>query len=91
MTIHVHVKPNSKTDAIHIDSDRSIRIKICAAPVEGRANNYLVKYLSGIFKIPASKIQIIKGHNNSYKTISLSVDKDYGHKIMDNLKNNTGQ
>ena len=85
MIIHVRVKPNAKTNSIDIKSDGAIHIRISAAPVDGEANKYLVKYLSGIFKIAQSKIEITKGHNNSYKTIFVHADEDYVNDILEGL------
>jgi uncharacterized protein (TIGR00251 family) len=87
MIIRVQVKPNSKTDSIDIGEDGVIQVKICVAPVEGKANNYLVKYLSVIFKIPRSKIEMIKGHHSSHKTLLVNADEDYIKDILSQIEN----
>lgn len=74
MIIRVKVKPGSKVDEISREADGGIRIKIKAQPIEGKANKYLVEYLSDFFKLPKSKIEILKGETNSFKTISIDVD-----------------
>ena len=86
MIIHLRVKPNSKIDSLEVKADGTITLKICAAPVDGKANKYLVRYLSDFFKIPPSKINIIKGQNNSHKTISIGADENYVNDILSRLK-----
>ena len=82
MLIRIQVKANSKADSISIADTGVIHVKIRAEPVEGKANKYLLEYLSAMFILPKSKIEIIKGHNNLYKTISLQADEDYINKIL---------
>ena len=86
MIIHIRVKANSKIDSIEVKEDGIIFIRICAARVEGKANKYLLKYLATLFNIPQSKINIVKGLNNPYKTISIEADETYLFKILTALK-----
>jgi uncharacterized protein (TIGR00251 family) len=86
MLIRIQVKPNSKTDSISIDNGGIIQVKIRAEPIEGKANKYLLKYLSNIFRLSKSKIEIIKGHSSFYKTIALQVDEDYVNNILKSFR-----
>ena len=86
MIIHLHVKPNSKVHSLEVRADGTIMLKICAPAVEGKANKYLVRYLSDVFKVPPSKINIIKGQNNPHKTISIEADENYVYDILSALK-----
>ena len=86
MILHLRVKPNSKVDSLEVKADGTITLKICAAPVDGKANKYLVRYLSDFFKIRPSKINIIKGQNNPHKTISIEADGTYVNDLLSGLK-----
>ncbi len=68
----MHVKPNSKTDQIGYDEYGNLKVKIRAQPVHGKANQYLIEYLSGIFKVPKSHITIKKRSNNQHKKLEIS-------------------
>jgi len=74
MTIKLHVKiiPNARQDEIcgFIDKD-ILKIKIKAKPVDGRANAYLIKYLSKKLDIPRRNIAIIKGKTSRIKVIEV--------------------
>lgn len=85
MVIRVKVKPGSKVDEISREADGNIRIKIKAQPIEGKANKYLVEYLSEFFKLPKSKIEILKGETNSFKTISIDADDAYIHTALQRI------
>ncbi|HYK44970.1 MAG TPA: DUF167 domain-containing protein [Parafilimonas sp.] len=86
MILHLRVKPNSKVDSLEVKGDGTIAVKICAPAVEGKANKYLVRYLSDLFKIRPSKINIIKGQNNPHKTISIEADEKYVKEILSALR-----
>jgi uncharacterized protein len=71
MQITCIVKPKSKVDSLSVNPDGSLRIKIKAPPVDGKANEYLIEYLSEVFKIKKKNIEIISGHTNSHKRINI--------------------
>lgn len=86
MTIKLQVKiiPNARQDEIcgYIDKDM-LKIKIKAKPVDGRANAYLIKYLSKELDIPRRNIAIIKGKTSRIKVIEV-VDigkKEFNEKL----------
>jgi len=51
--------------------DGTIKIKLTAPPVEGKANQALVEFLSEVLDIPRSKIDIVAGSNSREKLISI--------------------
>lgn len=84
MILKVHVKPNSKTDQVLIGPDGTIRVKIKAPPVDGKANKYLVEFLSVFFDVPRSYIQVKKGETSPHKTIEINSPEE---NIQQKLKN----
>lgn len=55
---------------------RVLRVKIRAAPVEGRANRELIKFLAGELGVPKSKLSIRSGAKSRVKTVQVSVPVD---------------
>jgi uncharacterized protein (TIGR00251 family) len=67
----------SRNEVAEILDDGTIRIRLTAPPVEGRANAALIDFLSKILDIPKSKIEIIAGHSRRDKLVSiLDVDAE---------------
>jgi len=67
----------SRNEIAEILDDGTIRIRLTAPPVEGRANAALIDFLSKILDIPKSKIDIIAGHSRRDKLVSiLDVDAE---------------
>lgn len=76
MILAIIVKANSKIDQIIVEKDNSVKVKIKASPIEGKANKYLLNYLSKIFGISKSSIEIVSGFNNPYKKIKINAEED---------------
>jgi uncharacterized protein len=68
----VHVIPGSKLNQLvgYMD-DGSLKIKLRAKPIEGKANKELVKYLSEVLEIKTSEIEIDSGFNSRNKTVRI--------------------
>lgn len=75
MVIRIKVKPGSKTDELVTEADGTLKVKIRAQPIEGKANKYLLEYLAGVLGIPKSKVTLLKGETNSFKTLEIDADE----------------
>lgn len=71
----IKVKPGSGKDEISVDTENNFSIKIKAKPIDGEANDYLVKYLSKEFNISKGSIQIEKGATSRLKRIALAIEQ----------------
>ncbi len=85
MKLRIKVKPASKTDGVIREADGSLKIKIKAPAVEGKANKYLIEYLSGLLKLSKSKVVLLKGETNSYKTLEIDAEETYVNQILSGL------
>jgi uncharacterized protein (TIGR00251 family) len=85
MLLRIKVKPNSKSDEVIREADGSIKVKIKAPPVEGKANKYLVEYLAALLQLPKSKVTLLKGETNQFKTLSIDADEAIVEKLLTTL------
>ena len=76
LIIKLRIAPNASKNEIIKSDDGSVKVKITAPPIDGKANKALVEYFSKIFKIPKSYIEIIKGETSKDKTILIKNSKD---------------
>jgi uncharacterized protein (TIGR00251 family) len=74
MKIIVKVKPNSREQKIEQCSDGSWLVRLKSPPVEGKANQELIKLLAKHFQVPKSKIQIKVGQSSKQKLIEIFND-----------------
>ena len=71
MLIKVKVFPNSKKQEIIKKSEDSFDVKVKAKPIKGEANREVIKVLALYFKIPESKIKMIKGFKQKNKIFEI--------------------
>ena len=83
MLLCVKVKPNQRFDAIEKLSDdsgngraASWQIRLKAPAVDGKANDYLIRYLSDVLGIPKSSISLTRGHNARIKFLEIKGESE---------------
>jgi uncharacterized protein (TIGR00251 family) len=84
----VRVTPRaSKNEIVEALSDGTIKVRLTAPPVEGKANEALVKFLAQVLGVPASRIEVVAGASGRDKLVSvIDMDADTAHKkIVEHL------
>ena len=71
MKISVRVKTNAKENAVEVVDAAHYSVRLHAAPVEGKANDTLIKVLAEHFDIPQSRIRIVPGFASHTKIIEI--------------------
>lgn len=72
MKIKIYIQPNAKKSGYAGLYDGIPKIKITAPPVDGAANNEIIKFLSKILNIPKSSINIVSGTASRLKIIEIN-------------------
>ena len=68
----VKLTPRSpRNETMGMMENGTIKIRLTAPPVEGKANEALIKYLSGILRISEANIEIKSGATSHTKMISI--------------------
>lgn len=69
--LRVKVKPNSKQQNIAEEADGSLTVHLKSPPVDGKANQELIKLLAKKFDVPKSAIAIKSGLSSRNKLVEL--------------------
>jgi uncharacterized protein (TIGR00251 family) len=72
MRVAVRVIPRSSKNEIIPLEDNSFKVKLTAAPVDGKGNESLIKLLSEYFNISKSRIRIVKGEKGRKKIVEIN-------------------
>jgi len=65
----VHIQPRaSTTECVGIHGD-AIKIRVAAPPVDGAANDELIRFLARQLSIPASSVRIHSGASGRHKRV----------------------
>ncbi|MCW5875808.1 MAG: DUF167 domain-containing protein [Anaerolineales bacterium] len=68
----IRVTPRARRDEIvEVLPDQTIKIRLTAPPVEGKANEALIGFLSKVLDVSRSRIEIIAGDTGRDKLVSI--------------------
>jgi hypothetical protein len=81
MNVEIRVIPNAKKNAITRTGD-GITVRLTALPLEGRANEELIRYLSDVLKVRKSAIRIVRGEKNRRKVLAIPIDEKQLHTLL---------
>ncbi len=71
VTFKVRVTPRaSKNQIVGVEGD-AVKVRLAAPPVEGKANEALVKFLASLLDVPRSSLEIIAGQSSRNKVIRI--------------------
>jgi len=82
--LHLRVIPRASKNAIQGLHDGALKIRLTTPPVDGKANQALVKFLSKTLKISKSQIKLTQGETNRNKTLKITgISKDELTRIIE--------
>ena len=71
LRFRVLVAPRASRSEIVGEHKGALRVRIAAAPVEGAANEELVRVLAKSFDVPRTAVEIVKGLTSKRKIVSI--------------------
>lgn len=71
LVLAIHLQPGSAQDTLAGTHGERLKIKITAAPVDGRANDYLIRYLARLFDVPCNRVELLTGHGSRSKRVCI--------------------
>jgi uncharacterized protein (TIGR00251 family) len=72
VTVDIQVKPRSSREAVGpVQADRLV-VAVNAPPVDGKANEAVVRVLAQTFGVPRSAVTIVRGETGKKKTVRIA-------------------
>ncbi len=72
VTLSIRIQPRASKNEIVMMASGGLKIRLTAPPVDGAANEALVKFLADTLSIPKSNIEIVSGHTSREKIVRVS-------------------
>lgn len=72
LILNCRIQTRAGKDSFAEVSGDVLKVKITAAPVDGEANQHLIRFLSRQFKVPQKQIRILMGTGSRNKRIAIS-------------------
>lgn len=85
VTISVRIQPRaSKNEIMKMDNGK-LKIRLTAPPVDGAANEALVKFLADQFNVGRSQVEIVSGHTGREKIIRITgISEEAVQRLLNN-------
>ena len=71
LVLNVRVQPRAAGDGFAETLGDQIKLRITAAPVDGKANKYLIAFIAKTFKVAKANVSIISGVSGRNKRIKI--------------------
>jgi len=71
LILYIQTQPHASKDEIVDPQGDSLKIRITAPPVDGKANQHLLKFLAKTFRVARSNITLIKGDTSRIECLSI--------------------
>lgn len=71
LVLSLHVQPGAKRTAVAGIHGDALKIRLAAPPVEGKANEALVRFLADAFGVPIRNVVIVRGETSRDKVVRI--------------------
>lgn len=71
LTLTLHVQPGAKRTEVAGLHGEALKIRLAAPPVEGRANEALLKFIADFFGVPLRQVELKQGGQSRHKVVAI--------------------
>ena len=71
LLLECYIQPKASRDEFVGIHDDRLKIRISGAPVDGKANKNLCKFLAKQFAVPAKSVEVVRGETSRHKTLRI--------------------
>jgi uncharacterized protein len=75
ITLTLHVQPGAKRSEIAGLHGEALKIRLAAPPIEGRANDELLKFIAELFAVPLRNAELKQGGQSRHKVVAVTGSK----------------
>jgi uncharacterized protein len=70
--INIRVQPRARRDELGEPLGDELKVRITAPPVEGKANEHLVRFLADSFGVPVARVTFLAGGQSRSKRLRVA-------------------
>lgn len=75
ITVNVYVQPGARQNDIAGLHGAALKIRLQAPPIDGRANEALIKFIAQLFEVPPRQVLLKRGEKSRHKTLLITGSK----------------
>jgi len=71
ITLTLHIQPGAKQTTVAGLHGDALKIRLAAPPIEGRANEVLLRFIAEIFEVPLRNVTLKQGEQSRHKRVAV--------------------
>ena len=71
ITLTLHVQPGAKQTTVAGLHGDALKIRLSAPPIEGRANEALLRFIADFFEVPLRNVELKQGEQSRHKRVEV--------------------
>jgi uncharacterized protein (TIGR00251 family) len=75
LSLTLHVQPGAKRTEITGLHGEALKIRLAAPPIEGRANEALMRFIADTFDVPLRQVELKQGGQSRHKVVLVTGSK----------------
>jgi len=75
LSLTLHVQPGAKRTEISGLHGEALKIRLAAPPIEGRANEALLRFIADTFGVPLRQVELKQGGQSRHKVVLVTGSK----------------
>ena len=72
LTLTLHIQPGAKRTEVAGLHGEALKIRLAAPPIEGRANEALLKFIAESFDVPLRQVELKQGGQSRHKVLAVT-------------------
>ncbi len=68
-TLALHIQPGAKRTEIAGQHGETLKIRLAAPPVDGKANDCLIEFIAKVLKVPRVQVELVSGATSRRKRV----------------------
>lgn len=83
ISLRVHVQPRASRNRLAGVHGEALKLCLASPPVDGRANEAVIDFFAGLFKVPRSAVTIVSGKSSRDKRLVISgLNRDQAEALL---------
>jgi hypothetical protein len=75
VTLTLHIQPGAKRTEVAGLHGNALKIRLSAPPIEGRANEALLRFVAESFAVPLRQVELKQGGQSRHKVVAVTGSK----------------
>jgi uncharacterized protein (TIGR00251 family) len=75
LVLTLHIQPGAKRTEVAGLHGEALKIRLAAPPIEGRANEALLRFIAVSFGVPLRQIELKQGGQSRHKVVAIAGSK----------------